>query len=144
MSFLNDLKEGEAFELRVMTYLNRFYNLGLEKNPEKKSVDLVSPLWITIETKLDKLSWTTWNLFVEFECNGKPSWIFKETSLSFFVCWTHEGTLVFTMEELQNIVHDAINNKTYRVVKGWDGWRVSGVLIPLKIAKSLCSRVFML
>jgi hypothetical protein len=44
MSFINDLKEGEAFELRVMTYLNRFYNLGLAKNTEKKSVDLMSPL----------------------------------------------------------------------------------------------------
>jgi hypothetical protein len=41
-------------------------------------------------------------------------------------------------------VKDSLENKAYRVVKGGDGWRVAGVLLPLEIAKEKCSRVLQL
>jgi hypothetical protein len=136
MSFLNDLKEGEWYESFILQFLKRYYLPWLEKNKERTGVDLVDSVsWLTVEVKYDKLSSTTWNVYLEYECNKLPSWLLKYTNLTFFVVWNSEWFSLVDYHILLDIVTNQKDN--FRQVNGWDWWRSKWLLIPLSHFKSL-------
>ncbi len=64
MGFVSDLQEGEAFEQDIRKELQDKFAVLLEKNENKKGVDLVHPL-INAEVKFDRMMEKTGNLFIE-------------------------------------------------------------------------------
>lgn len=140
MSFVNDLKQGEAYEDFILSFIKRYYLPWLEKNKERMGIDLIDlSNWLTVEVKYDRQMSKTWNVFIEYACNGKPSWIFKYSNWTFFIYWCDEFFVITIMKDIQDIVPHLI--KEYRNVNGWDWWRSKWVLVPIEYFKSL-GRVF--
>jgi len=134
-SFLSDLREWEWYEDFILSFLKRYYLPWLEKNKERTGVDLVDSNWFTVEVKFDKLSSTTWNVYLEYECNKLPSWIMKYTNLTFFIVGNSNW---FTLVEWDILLDIVINQKDkFRQVNGWDWWRSKWLLIPIEQFKSL-------
>lgn len=134
MSFVSDLKVGRGYEEVIKETLNKVFNLGLINNPNNRGIDLVSEsIEFEVEIKFDRQWRTTWNIFIEYECNKKPSWIKKYWSNNFlFVYWDNEDAYIFDWQTLSKKVDEFVKTKQYKLVNWWDGWRVKGVLIPIK------------
>lgn len=137
-SFVRDLKEGKEFEHTVLWLVQKYYPTeSWEINKETKGVDIVSSTWKTIEVKFDRMASSTWNLFIEVECNGKPSWINAYENMDVYAYGIQNKLFLFNTKELRS----AINNSNFRKVKGWDWWRVTWVLIPITIGEKLASKI---
>lgn len=136
-SFLKDLAEGKEFEHTVLHILQSEYPLAdWKQNPDNKGVDIIS--WnseLTVEVKFDRMGNTTWNIFIEVECNGKPSWINKYESLSVlaygYICEDKLELMLINIEKLR----EQLYTNWFREVKWWDWWRVRWVLVPIKYLK---------
>jgi hypothetical protein len=136
MSFTKDLREGEYYESFILWFLKRYYLPWLEKNKERMGVDLIDSVsGLTVEVKYDKLSSTTWNIYLEYECNKLPSWIMKYNNLSLFVVWNSNWFALVEWEVLLDIVTN--QKDKFRQVNGWDWWRSKWLLIPIEYFKSL-------
>jgi len=145
MSFVNDLEEGKQYENRVLAFLDKSYpNMRLSKNPSRLGIDLVSPLGMNVEVKFDRRMDTTWNIFIEYECNWKPSWIFKYDYIHLFAYWNNTKFYLFSWHKLKKDIRRFLNSNEYRIVSWGDGWRVKWVLIPIKdlVTKQIAVRVF--
>lgn len=143
MAFVSDLIFWQEFEKKVIDYINKFYLIWIRKNDDKKWVDIVWP--ITIETKLDRKTLQTWNIFIETECNKMPSWIYKYSNVDFLIYGIDKSiSLVFEIPKLIEVIEQNRQTKRFRVVNGWDWFRVSWVLIPIQDAKSLSVRDFII
>lgn len=145
MSFLNDLEEGRLYEIRILNFLTKSYPImRLVKNPSSLGVDLVSEYWTNVEVKFDRRMDTTWNIFIEYECNGKPSGIFKYDYIHFFAYWNNNRFYLFNWNKLKKDISRLIKTNEYRLVTWWDGWRVKWILIPEKdlIPKQIAARSF--
>lgn len=131
MSFVSDLKVGKEYEDNVRNKLNITFGCSLESNVSKLGIDLVSE-GLAVEVKYDRQCRTTGNIFLEYECSGKPSWVYKYSlENSLFIYWDEECAYVFNLPLLQELVKDWIENSTYRLTNGWDGWKVKGILVPI-------------
>lgn len=139
MSFLGDLKEGKEFEHTVLEIVRQRYPTeSWEINTEKKGVDIVSSTCNkTIEVKFDRMANDTWNLFIEVECNGKPSWINAYENMDVYAYGTKDKLFLFNTKGLRY----AIDNQSFRKIKGWDWWRVTWVLIPITIGEKLANKI---
>lgn len=141
MSFLGDLKEGKEFEHTVLEIIQQSYPTeSWEINKEIKGVDIVSSSWKTIEVKFDRMASKTWNLFIEVECNGKPSWINAYENMDVYAYGTIDKLFLFNTKELRS----AIETTKFRKVKGWDWWRVTWVLIPMWDWEKIASKIVIL
>ena len=131
MSFVGDLKEGNDYEDRVRRFLSYSYPfMELQKNPSRLGIDIISPYWANVEVKFDRMMDTTGNIFIEFECNWNPSWIYKYPFLHLFAYWTNKYFYLFNWNKLQKDIKKFIAIGKYRIVKWWDGWRSKWMLIP--------------
>tara|TARA_B100000085_G_scaffold95659_1_gene86738 strand:+ start:356 stop:709 length:354 start_codon:yes stop_codon:yes gene_type:complete len=83
----------------------------------------------TIEVKRDFIAHKTNRVYVEFECNAKPSGI-KTTEAELWAFVTDICTIIIPTERLRLLVEDAIKQKKYS--RGGDGHRSVGALIDLK------------
>lgn len=86
----------------------------------------------------------TWNIFIEFECNWKPSWIYKYNPLPLFAYWCDEYFYLFDWKRLQEIAKGLLISKEYRIISWWDGWRSKWILIPIRdlLSKQIAVRKF--
>lgn len=130
MSFLDDLYQGNDYQEVVRLKLNKLFNIELNHNKLKKWVDLIADNWMTCEIKLDRLMNKTWNIFIEYECNKSPSWIFKYDFIHLFCYGNNDYFYVFSWTQLKNIVLKLIETKKYRVINAGDWFRSRWILIP--------------
>lgn len=91
---------------------------------------------VTMEVKRCRKWDATGNLFFEYSCSGKPSGIMT-TEASYFAYILSEkdfnvGVYVWHTESLKKAIQSLITAKAYRTVKGGDGFRVEGLLVPLE------------
>ena len=83
--FKQDLEEWQEIEREFATYLMRKNIVGIEfsqgKFPDRDIKAWFIKDWVvwwrTFEIKYDKKSDETWNVWFEYMCNWKPSWIYK-------------------------------------------------------------------
>lgn len=138
--FINDLKEWEAYELLILNEIKSKLWITLEKNIEKKAIDLIGPL-LEIEIKYDKGSHKSGNYFLEFMCNGNPSGISKHKDGAkpvFFGIWNNNEFLIFLNSYLLNLFLGWYEQGTYRVIEnGGDWWRVKWMLVPCNDLREL-------
>lgn len=89
---------------------------------------------------------STGNIFIEFECNWKPSGIYKYSKLHLFAYWNNNKFYLFNANKLKKDIAKLLESKEYRIVSGWDGWRSRWVLLPIKdlIPKGIAARIFRL
>lgn len=134
MWFVKDLKEWEEYEHKVLEIIRSdFLWETWEKNQDKKWVDLISSNWTTIEVKYDRQAQSTWNVFIEVECNNSPSWIYKYDKIDYLAYTIPPYSYLVKVEELKEL----ISLWDYRTVKWGDWWRSKGVLIPLEDYKTI-------
>lgn len=141
MSFINDLKQWEAYELKVAEAIYKQFGIRMGKNPEKKGIDLMHPI-MNLEVKKDRGVNRTGNYFFEYKNNGKPWWLFAYEELqeraTFFWIWNDDEFLLFYLPYLKHLFYNWIEDWKYRVIENaWDGWRVSGILVPEADLKEL-------
>lgn len=138
MAFLNDLKVGKDFEEEVKDKLNSLFLLELWTNDVKTWIDLISlNNWLKVEVKFDRRMRETWNIFIEYSCNWKDSWVFKyENDNSLLVYWDNESAYVFKLSRLQELVLEWKVSKEFKLINGWDGWKVKWVLVPINRIES--------
>lgn len=138
MWFKEDLADGKEFEHQMLEIASQeFPSEKWELNTEIKWVDIISSSWKTIEVKYDKMGATTWNIFIEVECNGKPSWINAYQDIDIFTSWIWENIYMWNAERLKL----ALKGYPFRKLKWGDWWRVSGYLIPISIGKIIASKI---
>lgn len=90
---------------------------------------------------------STWNIFIEFECNGKPSWLFNYNNwINLFAYWNNKEFYLFNNNKLKKLIKQFIENKTYRVINAWDWFRVKWMIIPIVdlLPKLIAVRKFIL
>lgn len=139
--FLKDLKEGREFEHKVLEIIQKTYpSEKWERNTIERWVDIVSSEWKTVEVKFDRKALDTWNLFIEVECNGKPSWINAYDKIDVLAYIVGETIYLFNVEKLKKAIQDT----NFRRVKWGDWWRVTWVLIPITIGEQLVSKKIIL
>ena len=136
-NFLNDLADGKEFEHRMLEIAAKeFPSEKWESNKLIKWVDIISSNGSSIEAKYDRMSSKTWNLFIEVECNGKPSWINAYQDLSIYAYGTEKELFLFNPERLKR----GLLSPAFRRIKWWDWWRSLWILLPIRVAKQLASK----
>lgn len=119
-----------------MDWFNKTLLMSVEGNKDKTWVDLLHGA-LSIEVKYDRLMRTTWNLFLEFECNGKESWLFKDEWATLLAYWDYNWVLIF---ELQNLRQEFPNLlEKFKVVNWGDWYRSKWLLLPIEEAKKLAN-----
>lgn len=149
--FSEDLTKWLVAEGKVLSVLSWEFNLV--KNPNDRWIDLLIIDW-WIEVKLDEYAQFSWNFYVEFECNNKPSWLFKEEEYR-LKYWAHtDGIRVYLLiaDDFKEFVSEKILNcrdnksntsKWFRVVEQWwNWWRTKGLLIPAKEMEQIAYKIY--
>lgn len=151
-NFREDLVKGKQMENIAMEIINRELNLWLVPNPKEKEMDLVPNWWV--EIKLDEYAKYSWNFYIEFECNGKPSWLFREEQLHLRWWWhsNWEELLMLDWDELKEFVLEKIEacranksntSKGFKVIEAWWNWgRTKGLLFPVEEMKKIAKHIF--
>jgi hypothetical protein len=140
--FNQDIIEGEQGEERITEWLCKNANGMLLSNNKTNSHDVIiefptnqHQLWQgrkTLEIKTDVLikpKYDTGNMFIEFECRGKPSGISVSKADIFITYFKHLSEVwVIPTNELKQL----IESHSFRVVTnaGDRGSRTCGYLIP--------------
>lgn len=146
MTFLNDLALGEQYQSFILQLLNQHFrtkNNRYKSNDNKKDVDIVATIGKpNIEVKFDRQSASTWNIFIEYACNWKISWVFKYEHMDVFIYWTTEEIYFFHKSHLQSFIIKSIHNKVdwTRKVSWWDRWASKWILIKKEVAERLAFR----
>ena len=116
-------------EGKVMDYCSDFkYDLEVGQVKEKELAEILQGK--TIEVKRDLMTKHTGNVFIEYECRGKPSGIAK-TKADFYCIAIEDVFIILPTNNLKDIVRPFIG--TTRDVKGGDDDLSKGILLPLKI-----------
>lgn len=147
MSFIGDLEEWWLYESRILDFLAKSYpTMKLAKNASILDIDLISQYGANVEVKFDRQMGRTWNIFIEFECNNKPSWIFKYNPLPIFIYWNNDYFFLFEGTKLQKLISELIISWEYRIVSWGDWWRSRWILIPIwdLLSKQIAVRKFYL
>ena len=111
-----------------MDYNNDFrYDLKRGQDAEKWLGGLLEAE--TLEVKRDFIAHKTKRVFVEYECNNKPSGI-STTEADMWAFVTDDCVIILPTDRLQQLAKEAIGKKRYR--KGGDGNRSLGALIDLR------------
>lgn len=134
--FLSDLEEGKEFELSVLSILESEYPTeDWIINPERLGVDILSSTWRQVEVKYDRMGNKTWNIFIEVECNGKPSWINKYEWLDVIAYWYKKESTIMLYLINATLLKSILDNPLFRKVKGWDWCRSVWILVPISYLK---------
>lgn len=141
MSFVNDLafwKENEHTVLEIVQRL--FPEWKWKLNIEKKWVDILSWDWkLSIECKVDRKAMTTWNVFIEIECNWKPSWIYKYDWVNVLTYSFGNIVYIINIKLLKQLIET--RNSEFKKIKCWDGWRSVGYLIPISEIRKITHKI---
>ena len=153
-NFAEDLIKGKEMELIAMNVLIEDW-FNLIQNPKKKEIDLIIiQKWI--EIKFDEYAKYSWNFYLEFECNWKPSWLFREEELH-LEYWGHsdwDNLYLLNGDKLKEWTSDLIekcrNNKTnthkwFRVIESWwNWWRTKWLLVPVQELANISDKIYLL
>ena len=145
-SFLNDLAIWEQYQLNIVELLNlhfRTKNNYYSINSIKKDIDIISSQWSnSIEVKYDRQAHRTWNIFIEYECRWKVSWVFKYSSMDVFIYGTNEQIFFFKAFDIKKFILLSIHwhIEWIRKVNGWDWWASKGILIPISMLDTIIFR----
>ncbi len=89
----------------------------------------------TMEVKRCRKWLNTGNLFFEYSCSDKPSGIMTTEALYFAYILTQDdfnvGVYVWHTESLKKALTQLIKDKSFKTVRGGDGFRVCGLLLPI-------------
>lgn len=152
-NFKEDLVKGEEMEAKAIKALKSDW-INVIKNPDKKGMDLVL-LENGIEVKFDEYAKYSWNFYIEFECNSRPSWIFKEENIN-LKYWLHsdwEELFLLDGEEFKQWVKNKIEEarvekatlKThwFMVVENWwNWWRTKWLVLKVDLLKDKAIKVY--
>ena len=130
---------------------NEWFNLV--QNPDEKKMDLIIvERWI--EVKLDEYAQYSWNFYIEFECNWKPSGLFRPEEIELRY-WAHsDGVDLYLLDWamlkswVKGKIDDCNKNKsltsrgTKLIEAGGNWWRTKWLVVPLTIIKGLASNVY--
>ena len=83
----------------------------------------------TLEVKRDFIAHKTKRVFVEYECNGKPSGI-RTTQADWWGFVLEDSAVMIPTDKLTWLVDEAIAKKRFK--RGGDGNRSLGALVELK------------
>ncbi len=144
-NFRKDLELGNEYEELIVDLLNSYFhrkNHLYFRNEDNKWVDILSTSNIWIEVKYDRQSTSTWNIFIEYECRWKLSWVFKYQEMKIFIYGTWSEIFFFTRNSIQWIVLDVIHwrNKQLKKINWGDWWKSKWILIPVEIANKISFR----
>lgn len=154
-TFIEDLAKGEKMEEKAIDILNNNW-INVIKNPDKKWMDLLL-LENWIEIKFDEYAIYSWNFYIEFECNSKPSWIFKEEKIN-LKYWGHsDGKELFLLEgksfrrwvaeriEEAREKNTSLSSDWFMVVeKWWNGWRTKWLVLKVELLKKQAYKKYIL
>ena len=151
-NFAEDLIKWKEAEKRIMDLLNENW-FNLIQNPIEKEIDLLI-INGGIEIKKDEYAKKSWNFYIEFECNWKPSWLYRPEKHK-LIWWVHtdwEKVYMVYWDKLKNYVKNKIEecrlnttltSKWFRVVEQWwNWWRTKGLLFPLKEMEIIADNLF--
>jgi len=151
-NFKNDLKKWKEMEVKVMNILNTDW-FNVIQNPIEKEMDLlIITEWV--EVKHDEYAQYSWNFYIEFECNWKPSGLFREERVG-LAYWAHSDWInVYLVnwkllkEWVLNLISKCRDNKTnkhkcFRVVENWGDWgRTKGLLVPVGKLGEIAEKIY--
>lgn len=88
-----------------------------------------------LEVKRDRMWAKTGNIFIEFECSGKPSGLFV-TEADYFAYILYRDNInvavyIWKTDLLRAAVQKWIEDNKYKVVTGGDGARAKGLVVPV-------------
>lgn len=139
-------------EAKVLSILEEDWHF-LIPNPNKKWMDLLI-IEKGIEVKYDEYAQYSWNFYIEFECNWKPSGIYKNDGIK-LKYWCHsDGNKVFLLDgkKLQQYVEEKIiecrankswTSKGFKVIENWwNWWRTKGLLVPVKEIEKQAKKIY--
>lgn len=119
--FQRDLAFGRTFEDKAIAFVGG----AIERPAGKCSEFDFKSDGVAYEVKSDRMSATTGNMFLEYECNQRPSGIAVSTADYWFYY------VVKAQEDVYKIPVPVLKAMTGRSVSGGDGYRSRGYLIPL-------------
>lgn len=135
MTFKEDLKFGQTFEIKALDYFK--YNTYKKNNDNR--YDLILDDKIKIEVKADRLSYHTNNIAIEFECFDNPSGISISEAdyyIYFIIKPNNEYTVYkFKTDELKDII------KNCRIVSGGDMKASKMYLLNVNKIKNFITRL---
>lgn len=151
-TFVNDLKKGKEWEERVLEVLIQNW-FKLIKNPVEKEIDLLI-IEAGIEVKKDEYAQFSGNFYIEFECNWKPSWLFRPEKYHLRY-WAHTDWVhiyLLDADQFKEFVLSWImrcranksnTSKGFKVIEQWGNWwRSKGLLIPIPEMEKLAYKIF--
>jgi len=135
MGFLNDLKRGEEGEDFIIQKLQELYGGVAVKSGGAKGWDfsLTNKGWsIRFECKSDFYAAKSKNLFVEVECNNKPSGLTSTTAGR----WAYllPENCIYIFEPAKMLEWLKVNG---RPIGGGDGGRAKGFLVKVSVVDGL-------
>lgn len=135
-----DLSEGQKGERVIAEYFEKKYSLGEILFNEDSKYDFSGKRGeeiITFEVKTDRYEYMknikTYNMFIEIECNGKPSGISNSKADHFVYYYPDlEEVYIIPMPKLRHLV--MVNNLDFSEQSG-DGGKVKGYLLHRNLFK---------
>jgi len=90
-----------------------------------------------IEVKTERNQWKhTGNIFVEYECRGKPSGIKVSEAKTWIICFYYNGliehSIIFNLHWLKHILRELYVKGVAKKINGGDDNLSKGLLIPIK------------
>lgn len=136
MSFQSDLKFGRCYENLLLNYIHEDYEV-VEMAPDERftewDVKISKGNFVCkYEVKADKNTARTGNVFIEYECAGKPSGISitQADIYAYFVVKSSRQQDCYMIPV--KYIKTMIENGEYRkMLNVGDGGRVNGFLMPL-------------
>jgi hypothetical protein len=151
-SFRDDLIKGKEWELKVLQVLKGEW-MKLIQNPDEKWMDLLFiEEWI--EVKKDEYAQYSGNFYIEFECNWKPSWLFRPEDYHLRY-WAHTDWVhiyLMNWDYFKEFVNERIascranktnTSKWFKVIEWWGNWwKSKWLLIPIEAMKEIAYEIY--
>jgi hypothetical protein len=136
--FQKDLQAGQLGERLVGSELSKILGAVSIKfnNTQSHDFELVLPdgKTQTYEVKADFAAQKTGNIFLEYECSEKPSGLFATQSDKWVILLQHANSFyVFSPTDMM----ESLLTLKLRQVKGGDGYRARGFLLPVAKLETL-------
>lgn len=137
MSFQSDLKFGRFYENLLLNYIHEDFDVAEFTSPEYQftewDVKISKGNFVCkYEVKADKNTYRTGNVFIEYECAGKPSGISitQADIYAYFVVKSskQQDCYMIPVKYIKTLIE---NGEFTKILNSGDGGRVNGFLMPL-------------
>lgn len=140
MVFTADLAFGKEYEKLLLDYIEHDSCVFSPKGCKGWDVELTYQGYsVKYEVKSDRMACRTGNVAIEVACNGNPSGV-SSTEANYYAYFIVFPAMPPTLYLIPtDALKELIIDKTYRRVRGGDGWRSEMVLVPIA---DLCEFIF--